>query len=120
VIVWTVGIMTLITGLIAVPGWLPLAHEHWKWLAALGLFGAIGQHLLTEAFRSAPPAVVAPFEYTCLLWGILIDWTIWHVLPATRVYVGGGIVIAGGLYLIWHEHSQQSAFDKSCAATPAP
>ena len=120
VIVWTVGLMTVMTGLIAVPGWVPLAAEHWKWLVALGLFGAIGQHLLTEAFRSAPPAVVAPFEYTALLWGILIDWTVWNVLPATRVYVGGGIVIASGLYLIWHERSQQNAFDKSCAATPAP
>jgi drug/metabolite transporter (DMT)-like permease len=120
VIVWTVGLMTVITGLIAVRDWVPLAAEHWKWLVALGLFGAIGQHLLTEAFRSAPPAVVAPFEYTALLWGILIDWTVWNVLPAARVYVGGGIVMASGLYLIWHERSQQNAFDKSCAATPAP
>ena len=37
---------------------------------------------------------MAPFEYTALLWGILIDWTVWNVLPATRVYAGGGIVIA--------------------------
>jgi drug/metabolite transporter (DMT)-like permease len=120
VIVWTVGLMTLMTGLIAVPDWVPLAREHWKWLIALGVFGAIGQHLLTEAFRAAPPSVVAPFEYTALLWGILIDWTVWHVLPATRVYVGGGIVIASGLYLIWHERSQQGAFDKSCASPSAP
>ena len=120
VIVWTVGLMTLITGLIAVPGWVPLAAEHWKWLAALGLFGAVGQHLLTEAFRSAPPSVVAPFEYTALLWGMLIDWTVWGVLPAPRIYVGAGIVIASGLYLIWHERSQHGAFDKSCASGPAP
>jgi drug/metabolite transporter (DMT)-like permease len=120
VIVWTVGLMTVMTGLIAVPDWVPVAPEHWRWLIALGIFGAIGQHLLTEAFRSAPPSVVAPFEYTALLWGILIDWVIWSVLPDTRVYIGGGIVMASGLYLIWHEHSQQLAFDKSCASTPPP
>ena len=120
VIVWTVGVMTLMTGLMAVPGWVPLAREHWPWLAALGVFGALGQQLLTDAFRSTPPSVVAPFEYTALLWGMLIDWVAWSVLPATRVYVGGGIVMASGLYLIWHERSQQRAFDKSCASTPAP
>jgi drug/metabolite transporter (DMT)-like permease len=120
VIVWTVGMMTVMTGIIAVPGWVPLAREHWLWLAALGLFGALGQHLLTDAFRSAPPSIVAPFEYTALLWGMLIDWAVWSVLPATRVYVGGSIVMASGLYLIWHERSQQRAFDKSCASTPAP
>jgi drug/metabolite transporter (DMT)-like permease len=120
VVVWTVGLMTLITGLLAVPDWMPLAREHWKWLAALGVFGAIGQHLLTEAFRSAPPSIVAPFEYTALLWGIAIDRVVWGVLPATRVYVGGSIVIASGLYLIWHERSQRHAFDKSCASTSSP
>jgi drug/metabolite transporter (DMT)-like permease len=120
VIIWTVGTMTLISGLAAVPGWVPLAHEHWIWLVALGIFGALGQHLLTEAFRSAPPSVVAPFEYTALLWGMLIDWVVWSVLPATRVYLGGGIVIASGLYLIWREHSQRRALGKSCASVAAP
>lgn len=120
VIVWTVGLMTLMTGALAVPHWVPLAREHWAWLAVLGLFGALGQHLLTEAFRSAPPSVVAPFEYTALLWGIAIDWVVWSVLPAPRVYLGGGIVMASGLYLIFLEHSQRSALGKSCESTPAP
>ena len=120
VVMWTVGLMTVMTGIIAVPGWVAVEPQHFKWLIALGVCGAIGQLLLTEAFRSAPPAVVAPFEYTALLWGILIDWTVWSVLPASRVYIGGGIVMASGLYLIWHEHSQQLAFDKSCASTPPP
>lgn len=120
VIVWTVGLMTLMTGLLAVPTWVPLARQHWIWLAALGGFGALGQHLLTDALRSAPPSVVAPFEYTALLWGILIDWTVWNVLPTARVYVGGGVVIGSGLYLIWREHSQRDALGKSCASAPAP
>jgi drug/metabolite transporter (DMT)-like permease len=120
VIVWTVGLMTVMTGIIAVPNWVPLAREHWLWLAVLGIFGALGQHLLTEAFRSAPPSVVAPFEYTALLWGIAIDWVVWSVLPAPRVYLGGGIVMASGIYLIFLEHSQRSTLGKSCESTPAP
>ncbi len=120
VIVWTVGLMTVMTGVGAVPDWKPLAHEHWVWLMTLGIFGALGQHLLTEAFRSAPPSVVAPFEYTALLWGIAIDWVVWSVLPAPRVYLGGGIVIASGLYLIYLEHSQRGTLGKSCASAPAP
>ena len=120
VIVWTVGLMTLIAGVIAVPAWVPVERGHWAWLAVLGIFGAVGQHLLTEAFRSAPPSVVAPFEYTALLWGVLIDWVFWNVLPVNRMYFGGGIVIASGLYLIWLEHSQREALGKSCASAPAP
>jgi drug/metabolite transporter (DMT)-like permease len=109
VVFWTVGLMTLLTGAIAAPGWVSIEHQHWKLLLALGVLAAIGQYLLTEAFRSAPPSVVSPFEYTALLWGIGIDRVVWHVLPSPRVVLGGGVVIASGLYLIWHERARSAA-----------
>lgn len=103
VVFWTIGLMTMCTALLALHGWVPLRPQHWGLLAAMGVFGAIGQSLLTEAFRAAPPSIVAPFEYTALLWGMGIDWTFWGVLPSARVLLGGGIVIGSGLYLIWRE-----------------
>ncbi len=106
VIVWTVGLMTVFTAALAVPVWVPLEHSHWPWLIALGVLAAIGQYLLTEAFRSAPPSLVAPFEYTALLWGMAIDRVVWHVLPSVRVCLGGGMVIASGLYVIWRERKR--------------
>ena len=102
VVFWTISLMTVFTTAIAAPGWVAIEHSHWKWLLALGVLAAIGQYLLTEAFRSAPPSVVSPFEYTALLWGVGIDRVVWQVLPSARVCLGGGIVIASGLYLIWH------------------
>jgi len=103
VVFWSIAVMTLCTGSIAAPGWVALQPEHWWWVVGVGAVGALGAHLLTEAFRSAPASVVAPFEYTALLWGFMFDWLIWSTLPSARVYVGGGIVIASGLYLIWRE-----------------
>jgi drug/metabolite transporter (DMT)-like permease len=72
-------------------------------LAFIGLTGAAAQFCITEAFRLAPASVVAPFEYTALLWGISLDWALWQVLPDAVVLVGGAIVIASGLYIIWDE-----------------
>jgi drug/metabolite transporter (DMT)-like permease len=82
-----------------------LQPRHYRWLMLLGVLAAIGSYCLTEAFRSAPAAVVAPLEYTALLWGIIIDRLVWHVLPGTRVWLGGAVVIASGLYLIWRERT---------------
>jgi len=104
VVFWMIGLMTLLALIMAAPGWIAIRDEDWIRLAAIGVFSSIAQHLLTEAFRRAPPSVVAPFEYTALLWGILIDRVVWGVFPTSRVYIGGGIVIASGLYLIWREH----------------
>jgi drug/metabolite transporter (DMT)-like permease len=105
VVFWMIGLMTVIAVCIAAPQWVEIRRADWTVLAAIGLFSSIAQHLLTEAFRNAPPSVVAPFEYTALLWGIGIDRVVWGVFPSSRVYIGGGIVIASGLYLIWREHS---------------
>jgi len=102
VVFWTISTMTVLTAAIAAPRWVAIEHDHWKWLVALGILAAVGQYLLTEAFRSAPPSIVSPFEYTALLWGVGIDRVVWQVLPSARVCAGGGIVIASGLYLIWH------------------
>jgi len=109
VVFWMIGVMTVLAGLIAAPRWVPIRREDWVLLASMGVFATIAQHLLTEAFRNAPPSVVAPFEYTALLWGIGVDWAVWHVFPTMRLYIGGGIVIASGLYLLWREHAMSVA-----------
>jgi len=62
---------------------------------------------------------VAPLEYTALLWGILIDRVVWHVLPAPRVLIGGGVVIASGLYLIWRER-QHAAREAAASVVAVP
>ena len=105
---WMISLMTVMALCLAAPRWVPIHREDWLLLAAIGFFSAIAQHLLTEAFRRAPPSVVAPFEYTALLWGIAIDRVVWAVFPTSRVYIGGGIVIASGLYLIWREHARRA------------
>ena len=69
----------------------------------IGVTGAIGQWLLTDAFRRCEASVVAPFEYSALLWGVALDWVIWQVLPNQRMLFGSAIVIGSGLYLILRE-----------------
>jgi drug/metabolite transporter (DMT)-like permease len=100
---WFLVLLTVFAGLLALPDWVPLQREHWLWLALLGLLGAFGQHFITEAFRCAPASVVAPFEYTAMLWAVGLDWLFWSALPSSRVWTGGALVIVSGLYLIWRE-----------------
>ena len=87
-------------GALAAPAWVPIVASDGPWILAIGLAGWAGQHLITEAFRLAPASLVAPYEYTALLWGIGIDWAVWQVLPGARMLVGAGIVVSAGLYLL--------------------
>jgi drug/metabolite transporter (DMT)-like permease len=59
---------------------------------------------LTDAFRRAPPSVVAPFEYTAILWAFAIDWIFWSASPTLSLMAGAGIVIVSGIVVILDEH----------------
>jgi drug/metabolite transporter (DMT)-like permease len=90
-------------GILAWPDWITPAREHWPLIALLGLSGSAGQYLIIGAFRCAQPSLIAPFEYTALLWGVALDWFVWGTGPSARVLIGGSVVIATGLYLIYSE-----------------
>jgi drug/metabolite transporter (DMT)-like permease len=89
--------------LIALPGWVAIVAADWPWIVAIGLAGWAGQYLITEAFRLAPASVVAPFEYSALVWGVAIDWVVWQALPGARMLAGSAIVVGAGLYLLYRE-----------------
>jgi len=72
-------------------------------LILTGIAGGIGQLLLTQAFKIAPAALIAPFEYASLIWTGLIGYLVWMETPAVTTIVGGLIVAASGLYIFWRE-----------------
>ncbi|HPF79181.1 MAG TPA: DMT family transporter [Alphaproteobacteria bacterium] len=80
----------------------PTLHEI-PLLFAVGLTGALAQFLLSIAFGNAPAAVVTVFNYSGIIWATLFGWFIWSDWPATTIWIGGGIVIASNIFMIWRE-----------------
>jgi len=68
-----------------------------------GVVGGTGQLLLTEALRRAPVAVVAPFDYTQLVWASLIGYLVWDEPPRSATLVGAAVVAASGIYILYRE-----------------
>lgn len=96
-------VLTIVSGLGSMTTWIPLQWHHWPWIAGLGVFGALGQYFFTEAFRRAPAGVIAPLEYTALIWGVTFDWLLWTTAPSMRMLTGAAIIVASGLYVIYRE-----------------
>lgn len=69
-------------------------------MASCGLIAAIGLTLLTYAYRVAPSASVAPFEYSFMFWGVLWGWLFWDNVPDTVAWVGIAVIIGAGLIVI--------------------
>jgi drug/metabolite transporter (DMT)-like permease len=99
-VVWLMASMTVGAGALAAPGWVPLRGEHAGLIAGVGVAGALGQYAITEAFRLGEASLLAPLEYSALLWGALLDLTLWHVLPDGITWIGAAVIVASGLSLM--------------------
>ena len=117
-IFWNFTLVGLGSGALALFDWRPVPPADWPWLGAIGVAGALGQYWITDAFRRAPPAVVAPFEYTSILWAFAIDWIFWFATPSASLIAGAAVVIASGTYVIWDE--RRSADLALISASPPP
>lgn len=100
---WLMTLLTLGAGLLAWPEWKTLQMQHALPFLVIAITGAVGQVFITEAFRLAPASIIAPFEYTAMLWGVGFDVLLWQVWPSAAVLLGAGVIMASGLYLIARE-----------------
>ena len=67
------------------------------------MMGGLSHILLTESYRYAPASLLAPLDYTALLWAFLIGYWAFGEVPTVTVFAGAGIVAGAGLYVIWRE-----------------
>ncbi len=105
---------TLGAGITALPlalwDWRAPALAHLWGFVFLGIVGGTAAFLVIKAYRHAPAAVVAPFDYTALIWGALIGWFLWQEEPSVAVWIGAGVVAAAGVY-ITHRETRPSGRD---------
>ncbi len=72
-------------------------------LILIGVLGGVGQIMLTTAYRYAPASVIAPFDYTAMIFALGIGYFAFAELPSAQMILGAGIVIAAGVFVILRE-----------------
>ena len=89
--------------------WQPLSLQQIAPLALFGFMAVVGQFMLVEAYRRLDGSLVAPLEYTSLVWAIALDMLIWKDVPGFRVLLGAFVIIAASLFVIHREHLRRNA-----------
>ena len=96
-------ISTLVTGAVVPFYWVTPGLTDLLLLAAVGVLGGTGQLVLTAAYRRTEASILAPFDYTAMVWAVLFGYLLWGELPASNIWLGVAIVIASGIYIIYRE-----------------
>jgi S-adenosylmethionine uptake transporter len=72
-------------------------------LLAMAVFAAIAEILVIMALDAAQAVVVAPVQYSLLLWGTLYGFIVFGQLPDGWTWLGAAIIVATGLYTLNRE-----------------
>jgi len=69
----------------------------------LGLNTALAFYCMARAYRETPVSVVAPFEYTYIIWAVVFGYLIWGEVPKSSSVIGVALLIASGFYIFRRE-----------------
>jgi drug/metabolite transporter (DMT)-like permease len=90
---------TVILGLATPFVWVNPAPLEWAGILAVGIFGCLGQYFLILSLRYAPLSLLAPFEYSALVWASIYGYIFWGDLLGPIAIIGVAIIIAACLYI---------------------
>ena len=83
--------------------WIPPTTVDWLVFLFIGSLGAGAQYCFLVAYRSAPASIIAPFDYSQILFALLIGYLVWSELPTAQSFIGGTIIVGSGIYIWWRE-----------------
>ena len=118
-IVFYFSLYCALAGLVTLPfGWLMPTGFELAALVGTGFLGGTGHILLTESYRYASASVVAPFDYTSMIWALVLGYIMFGEMPTPMIVLGSAIIAGAGLFVIWREH--QLALERRSKAEGSP
>lgn len=103
-IVFYFSLICALAGLATLPfGWTMPTPIQLTALIATGIIGGLSHIFLTESYRHAPQSVVAPFNYSTMLWAVIFGYLFLGEVPTLMVLAGAAIVAAAGLFVVYRE-----------------
>jgi len=92
--------------LLAIPQywlWRPLELDAYLMIFGAAFFGVIAQFAVTKAYAIASPSLIAPFEYTALIWSAALGYLVWGDIADSYAIAGAFLIIGSGVYIIHRE-----------------
>ncbi|MCJ8151349.1 DMT family transporter [Shinella sedimenti] len=96
----------LLAGAASIFDWRPFTLTEGASMLLLGVIGAFSHLVVTRSLKLAPVSILAPFQYTLLLWGMVFGFIFFDDVPGTNMLVGSAIIVVAGLF-ISHRKAQK-------------
>ena len=88
---------------VSTSGWTPMSGKDAVMMSLLGVATVLGSLCLTRSLKLAPASIVVPFQYTFIVWVILLGYLVFADVPRMTTLIGAAIIVGAGLYIFARE-----------------
>lgn len=81
----------------------PMPIQHLGMTGIIALFGFVAMIFVIAAYRSAEAVIVAPMQYSQMIWATIFGFFMFDEIPDAMTLIGAGVIIASGLYIVMRE-----------------
>lgn len=113
------GYIVVVNGILMIPQFSVPTVQEIAFLLAIGLIGGTANILFIAATRRAPASVIAPAQYSQILWAIIFGALFFQEFPDPIAYLGLVIVVAGGIMNVISDETRIRIFSRLSVFGPA-
>ncbi|MBP0483195.1 DMT family transporter [Sagittula salina] len=99
----------LVVGALMITVYKPMPILDFGGTAAISLLGFIAGLCLIVAYKSGEAAIVAPMQYSQILWASIYGYLLFDETVDTYTVIGSGIIIGSGIYIVLRESAKGSS-----------
>ena len=90
------------------------------WVVGLGVSATLGHAFIVWAAGNAPANLLAPFQYVEIIGAATLGYLVFNDIPAPSTFIGVGIIVASGLYLLHRERQLEQRLRENPASQTRP
>jgi len=106
-VTWQTIAALIAGGVLAIGNWSPFNAGELAALLLLGVVACAAHLLITRSLKLAPASLLAPLQYTLLLWAVVLGWAFFGDFPDIQMLIGAGIIVLAGLFIFHRGNLKQ-------------
>lgn len=91
------------TSIAVLPFWTPPSIVHWFVFLGTGVLGFLAHLCMIRAFTMAQASLLAPFNYSKLIWATIAGYLVFDDIPGLDTILGSLAIVGSGLYVVYRE-----------------